>query len=341
MKHGRMADKLVAAKAAELEASAAPARAWPEQLVMCTDGAMVQTTTGEWREVKSVSFGHFRPYWDAKERKVVTRTEQVSYFSRVEPAEAFSRSALVEWHRRGGENAQQVVAVQDGAPWIQAFIDYHCPQAVRVIDFAHAQAYVATVGRASYGADTDVFRQWYKGMSKQLGCLPPQRTVSGLRLMQRQHPDHPEAETIETAISYLERRLSMIDYPHFRRRQLPIGSGNVESGHKVVMQRRMKQAGMRWAEASLNPMLALRVSLCNGTWPADWNAIVQRTRQEKYPVAAPPLPLLPAPAESMTVTEADCQRLATLAQRLARKKKHPWREHRWLFPHRTHLLHKN
>jgi len=39
----------------------------------------------------------------------------------------------------------------------------------------------------------------------------------------------------------------------------------VESGHKVVMQKRLKQAGMRWAEASLNPMLALRTTLCNQT----------------------------------------------------------------------------
>ena len=110
---------------------------------------------------------------------MVTQTTDVSYFSRVETAEAFSRSALVEWHRRGGENAHTVVAVQDGALWIQSFIDYHCPQATRVIDFAHAQGYVAAVGRAIYGPETDAFAQWYGQMSKQLGRQPPQRTVAG------------------------------------------------------------------------------------------------------------------------------------------------------------------
>jgi hypothetical protein len=41
------------------------------------------------------------------------------------------------------EKAATVVAVNDGAGWIQSFIDYHCPQAVRIIDFAHALGYIA------------------------------------------------------------------------------------------------------------------------------------------------------------------------------------------------------
>jgi hypothetical protein len=341
LRHGHVADALIREKVAELEAEALPATAQPEQLVMGTDGAMVQLTTGEWREVKTVSFGEFRPVWDAKQGKVVTRTEDISYFSRVETADEFSRSALVEWHRRGGENAQRVVAVQDGALWIQSFIDYHCPRAVRVIDFAHAQAYVATVGRTIHGAETDAFRQWYTRMSKQLGHQPPQRTVNELRLLQRQHPDHPEAAAIELAIRYLERRLPMIDYPHFRRQQIPIGSGNVESGHKVVMQRRMKQAGMRWAEENLNPMLALRMALCNGTWQTSWQAIVAKVRQERYPNCTPQKRPKRDAIESSVVTEADCQRMMALAERIAKKKRRPWQDNRRLFPHRANLIHRN
>lgn len=234
MRHGQIADALVTEKVAQLEATAPTPAAQPEQMVICTDGAMVQVTSGEWREVKTVTFGEFRPHWDAKQRQVVTKTEQISYFSRVETANAFSQSALVEWHRRGGENAHTIVAVQDGAQWIQSFIDYHCPQATRVIDFAHAQEYVAKVGRAIHGAETDTFRQWYARLSKQLGHQPPQRTVNELRLLQRQHPDHPEEAAIEVAVRYLEKRLPMIDYPHFRRRQIkfPLGRAMSKAGIK-------------------------------------------------------------------------------------------------------------
>lgn len=338
LRHGRVADTLISDKVAYLEATAATPTARPEQLVMGTDGAMVALTSGEWREVKTVAFGEFHPLWDAKEGKVVTKTEQVSYFSRVEPAEAFNRLALVEWHRRGGENAHTVVAVQDGALWIQAFIDYHCPRAVRVIDFAHALEYVASVGRAIHGPESAAFQHWYARMRKQLGCQPPQRTLNELRLLQRQHPDHPEGPAIESAIRYLEKRLPMIDYPHFRRQQIPIGSGTVESGHKVVMQQRMKRAGMRWKEENLNPMLALRMALCNQTWNTTWREIEVRMRQDKY---AARKPILPQVTDSRLVTESDCQRLLTMAGLIGPKKRHPWRNNRWIFPYRPNSLHQN
>lgn len=341
MRYGQMADRLISEQAALLVATAPPPTAQPEQLVMCTDGAMVQATNGEWREVKTVTFGEFRPCWDAKQRQVVTQTEHISYFSRVENAEAFSQSALVEWHERGGENAHTVVAVQDGAVWIQSFIDYHCPQATRVLDFAHALEHVAVVGRAIYGVGTPAFQQWYARLSRQLGHRPPQRTVNDLRLLQRQHPHHPEEVAIEQAIRYLEKRLPLLDYPHFRRRQIPIGSGLVESGHKVVMQSRMKQAGMRWAEASLNPMLALRTALCNQRWKTSWQAIEKRVRQDKYGSAGHLVQPPKSPAKPQVVTEVDCQRLTTLADRLENKKRHPWQDHRYIFPHRVSLIHQN
>lgn len=341
MRHGKVAAELIEQQVAQLEATPTAAEAKPDQLVVGTDGAMVQLTSGEWREVKMVTFGEFAPVWDAKKRQVVTRTERLSYFARAETADVFSRSALVEWHRRGGENARSVVAVNDGALWIQSFIDYHCPHALRVLDFAHAQAYVATVGRAIYGAETDTFRGWYGRMSQQLGQQPPQRTVADLQLLLRQHPDHPETEVVEQAIRYLEKRLAMIDYPHFRRLQVPIGSGHVESGHKVVMQKRMKQAGMRWAEASLNPMLALRTSLCNRTWQATWLEVTTQVRQARYAKVPPSGPLAEATAQADLVTEADCQRLTALADRIAKqsRKRRPWNNHDWIFLYRRHSLH--
>lgn len=43
--------------------------------------------------------------------------------------------------------------------------------------------------------------------------------------------------SIERALFYLQTRLTMIDYAHFRHCGYPIGSGAVESGHKVVATR--------------------------------------------------------------------------------------------------------
>ena len=330
LSYGQAAQEVVEAEVQRLEREATAATAHPEQLVMSADGAFVQLTSGDWREVKTVAFGEFQTGWDPQRRAITVHTGQVSYFSRLEPAEQFGRSALYEWQRRGGANARRVVAVNDGAAWIQTFIDYHCPQATRVIDFAHAQSHVATIGRAIYGADTPEFQQWYARASRQLGRQPPQRILADLRFLQQQHPDHPEQQEIEQAIRYLATRRAMIDYPHFRQARIPIGSGIAESGHKVVMQRRMKQAGMRWAEASVNPILALRTILCNERWAEEWPAIYQqrrrcqrqrRRRRTRRPV--------PAPVTLDSVVVGAAASRPEPAPASPTKRDHPWRNNKW------------
>ena len=103
----------------------------------------------------------------------------------------------------------------------------------------------------------------------------------------------------------------------------------------------MKQAGMRWAEANLNPMLALRVALCNQTWKTSWQEIEARALREKYPVRTKKKKPSAQAVGSTVITEADCQRMTALADRLAKKKRHPWRDHRWIFPYRENLIHQN
>ena len=81
-------------------------------------------------------------------------TVNISYFSRFTTAETFTHLALVETHHRGLENAGEVAAVMDGADWLQQLTDYHCPKAVRILDFAHAAQHLADVAQALWGQDS-------------------------------------------------------------------------------------------------------------------------------------------------------------------------------------------
>jgi hypothetical protein len=47
---------------------------------------------------------------------------------------------------------------------------------------------------------------------------------------------------------------------------LPIGSGEVESGHRYMFQNRLKIAGSWWKMENLKKMIALRVLRANGGW---------------------------------------------------------------------------
>ena len=50
---------------------------------------------------------------------------------------------------------------------------------------------------------------------------------------------------VRTGVGYLFNHRRQLRYQHFREAGYPLSNGTVESACKVVMQERMKQAGMR------------------------------------------------------------------------------------------------
>ncbi len=57
-----------------------------------------------------------------------------------------------------------------------------------------------------------------------------------------------------------------MDYPKYIKSGLLIGSGAIESAHRTVLQKRMKQSGQRWSKKGLEKMISLRVLNVSGYW---------------------------------------------------------------------------
>ena len=176
-----------------------------------------------------------------------------------------------------------MVAVNDGASWIQSFVDYHAPEAIRILDFAHAASYIAKLGKAILGEDSPQFPHWFQQQCHQLKHRPSHHNLADLAWFGQQASTLEQQAAVASTLHYLQQRATMIDYPHFRLRGLPIGSGSVESSHKQVVQSRMKQAGMRWADHYLNGFLALRNLIVNDRWDEGWLATSTFFRQQRRP----------------------------------------------------------
>ena len=246
------------------------------KIQVSADGAMVPLVGGEWTEVKTVAIGEIGTTI-GKDGKEVVRTEKISYFSRKREAQQFNRLALGEMHRRGVEQAQQVAAPADGAEWIQGFIDFHCPQAIRILDFAHAAERVSAIGQAIFGPEEAQCQRW---LEHQLHHLKHEGPTELLKELRRLQTEQPTVEILADNLAYLEKREAHMQYPTFQAQGLPIGSGVVESGHKVVVQPRLKGAGMHWSPDNVNPMVALRTLVCNNRWDEEWPKIAAQLRQE-------------------------------------------------------------
>ena len=266
---------LVALEDAEAErlATDRPAAAdGPRVVQLSLDGAMVPLVGGEWAEAKLATVGEVVAGRDASGNPVV-RTVAVSYVARLADSDAFARAMLPEVHRRGVETAGTAAAVADGSVWIQGVVDLHRPDAVRILDFAHTLEHLSAGAQAAFGPGAPAALAWLDQQATELKTGDPDAVLRAVAVLPVGRAPDPAAAAVtrDETLGYLTARRAQIDYAHFRRQGLPIGSGMVESGHKSVMQARLKGAGMHWARPSVNPMLALRCAVCNDRWDATWS----------------------------------------------------------------------
>src|SRR5881275_2729585 len=86
---------------------------------------------------------------------------------------------------------------------------------------------------------------------------------------------------IKEKLAYLHKRETHMHYPTYQAAGWPIGSGSVESANKVVVEARLKGAGMRWERHNVNPMLALRNAVCNRRWNETWQTSRRQRQQSR------------------------------------------------------------
>jgi hypothetical protein len=318
---GRAYDAVQQAEVDQLLDALPPVPAGPERAVVSVDGVMVPLCGGEWAEVKTLVLGEVAlpaaaPASGQDELPPEVQTSALSYCSRLADVERFNDAVLGELHRRGIERAGQVAAVSDGAEWIQGFVDLHCPQALRILDFAHAAQRLALIGQTLAPDDAT----WLAPRLHRLKHDGPQALLAEVH-QQVAALAQPPPEVSE-AVAYLDKRAAQLQYPAFQAAGWPIGSGIVESANKLVVEARLKGAGMHWARPNVNPLLVLRNAVCNDRWGEAWACSALWLRHHRLPrcpvlppVTLPPPapPALPRPA----AVYSPCPHVPA--------KTHPWR----------------
>lgn len=248
----------------------------PERLVISVDGAMVPLVGGEWKECKTLVVGEPCLTQDSQGEQIA-KSENLSYFSRAMEAETFKWQALVETQRRGVATAQAVASVSDGAEWIQGFVDFHRPDAVRILDMPHVGEYVNQVAQALYGEGTPPARDWWHLQMQQLKAQGPAPLLAEL---QRLCEAHPQSTPLSDSLAYLQKREGQMHYPTYQAEGWPLGSGMVESANKLLVEDRLKGSGMHWAPEHVNPLLGLRNIVFNDRWNEAWPQIATGLRQQ-------------------------------------------------------------
>lgn len=299
-----------------------PALAGPDCLLISVDGCMVPLLHGEWAEVKTMVLGEVDTE-SASDGNRSVQTQQISSFSRLTDASNFATLATVESYARGIERAGTVVAVTDGAEWIQGFLDVQCPNAQRILDFPHAAQRLSAIATLVWGEGDGIGLAW---QSKQRQTLKQEGPAAVLAEIQALQAADPGNQALAEHAAYLSKRQGMMDYPRYQAALWPIGSGSVESANKLVVEARLKGAGMHWERSHVNPMLVLRNIVCNERWHQVWPQIAAGLRKQAPPHRqALPKKVVPVPAQPQPMPIPEPVKQSGIGKAHPLAANHPWK----------------
>jgi hypothetical protein len=226
-----------------------------ERLYVTMDGSSAHID-GEWHEVKTGVVYPARPGPDGHDVSGEKR-----YLSLQAPAETFAERLYVTALQAGVHRAQETVVIGDGAAWIWNYAAVHYPDATQIVDYWHACQYLHDLATAQHGEGSPQGQRWAREHCARLKAQGPAPLLRALRRMKPRSPD--AADQLRITQTYFRNNAPRMRYPDFRARGLMIGSGVAEAACKIVVEQRLKGAGMRWKHPGANHILALRCLVLN------------------------------------------------------------------------------
>src|SRR5262249_25749334 len=144
--------------------------------------------------------------------------------------------------------------VADGAPWIVSQVEERFGDRAKfLVDFYHVSQYLAAASEL-LGENKKTF--WLKQQQRRLKANQTSEVIKELMKLEEiekaklagvsESLPTKEEQPAAACKRYLENRLGYLDYKGALKAGLPISSGETESGHRWVIQARLKISGAWW-----------------------------------------------------------------------------------------------
>jgi Uncharacterised protein family (UPF0236) len=227
-----------------------------DPLYVSADGVTVHTRENGWREhCVGAVYTAQRSHPPSAE----IRSQAHSYRTELGSRPKFGQQLWVEAHRRGVQKAKTVVFIGDGAQWLWEMAHDLFPEAIQILDWYHATTYLWAVAGELHNEEQAV-RQW---MEPRLAALAQSNLALVLEELQQLATSSAAARS---ALTYFTNNQARMDYARYRKLNLHIGSGTIESACKHLIDARLKQAGMRWNLENARCLAKLRARFKSQRW---------------------------------------------------------------------------
>ena len=166
----------------------------------------------------------------------------------------------------------KVIGIADGGNGLKEELENQFENLKFILDKTHLKDHLYETAE-ELGIDCKERAQWVDANLSKISKGHVDEVIEDLEAIYSKRNIH----RVKRLIGYLRRFINSVNYEEFKEKGFPIGSGEVESAHKSIPQKRMKIPGACWHPERINPMLSLRVLRANGWWDNYWET---RTNQK-------------------------------------------------------------
>lgn len=235
------------------------------RLYIFVDGSQVNTRVKDnngssWKEMKlGLIFSDRDILKTSSDTSIITKKEYVPYFGSVNEFKKFVFSAAA---RNGYGKLKEIVVVGDGAPWIWNMCEELFPDAVQILDFYHFSENVHEYAKAVHPENEIMRKKW---TNQVIDFVTSGKIQEAVKFVEKYTLTNQPNGIVNLPL-YISNNIERIDYKYFKDNKYYIGSGAIESGNKTVIQKRMKQSGMRWGLSGGQYIAALRAKYKSDLW---------------------------------------------------------------------------
>lgn len=243
-----------------------------EVLYVEVDGSMIFTRDAGWKEVKVGRVFKSSDCIDTNGKQSWIRHSQ--YLAYLGNSRCFTdkMDTLIESY---GKLKHRLIFISDGATWIRNWIEDSFADAISILDYYHAIEHLYEFAD-SYFKEKREREKWVKQQRELLLNSQVKRVIKNIE------KQAPQNEVAQNLIAYYQANSHRMDYKRYRQIGCGImGSGAIESAHRTVVQKRMKQSGQRWGSSGAQNMLNLRVTYENEKWENIIKLVKTNFRQDK------------------------------------------------------------
>jgi len=240
-------------------------------LYIMTDGAAVNTRVEDengstWKENKTAIVFTNKDMIKRKDGgNIIVNKEYTTLIGSAEKFKGYILNAAVN---AGYGKVKEVVIIADGAAWIRNMGKELFPEATQILDLYHLKENIYTYAKHKFMQDEKKYVPWAEEFIDKIEKGKVQEALDQL----------PEEETLPAGVvnlrTYITNNIDKINYPEYKKKGYFVGSGAIESANKVVVQRRLKQAGMRWSVSGAQSLLTLRSKVESKLWDTDVKSLL-------------------------------------------------------------------